>query len=259
MNWKLVLSLLVMTTCLSACSSASVDFRQPITTIPTSRVTGPIPSLDPPAVTRTASPQPITSSAHMVPVWKVSPNPTNYNFGWMADKNILLYTNRDSANGWSYDVVTQKSEPYQRSFPWQPDAKVLAKLPSDAHVVEASPSGDKVLYTIPDAHSPSPSPVDGPPVYKQQFAELWLFDGEKASRIERIEDCIGHYLWSASEQIVIVLPDSPPRKCETAESWILNLKTGHLAPWVVRSDYDRSIYITDAECVNPFETTCAGI
>ena len=245
MKWKLILSLLVTIACLPACSSRSADLRPSIIESPTLEVTKAIPSPNPPVATRTASPQPITPSTHTVPVWKVSPKPTNYNFGWMAGKNTLLYTNRDSADGWSYDVVTQKNEPYRKSFPWQPDAKVLAKLPANAQAVAVSPNGIKMLYTIPNAGTISTDHVDGPTAYKQQFAELWLFDGEKASQIGEIEDCIGRYLWSANEQVVIVLPDSPPRKCETAESWILNLKTGYLTPWLTRSDHDRSIHITD--------------
>ena len=179
-----------------------------------------------------------------MPVWRISTSPYT-NFGWLPELAVLLYGNRGSSDVWSYDVAARRNKLYPADYPWLPDAKLLTALPSNARAVEVSPSGAKTLYTISDAGVAPTSYPDGEMMYESRPAQLWIRDNAGTRQLGTVEDCVGGYLWSNDENVVIVLSDAPPRKCEEAEAWILNLHTETLAPWQVHSDYDKSVMITD--------------
>jgi hypothetical protein len=179
-------------------------------------------------------------------MWRISDSPYS-DFGWLAGANVLLYRSRDSSDVWSYDVGTKKNELSPSDYPWQPGANMLAALPSNARAIEVSPSGAKVLYTLSDIRATPTSYPDGETLYESRPAQLWVRDNAGQRPLGIIEDCVGSYLWSKDEKVAVVLPDSPPGKCEEAEAWILNLHTESLTPWQVHSDYDKSVMITDVK------------
>lgn len=232
-----------------ACSSQNLEQTSPTDTTNTPQMikataTEPISLPLPQTILPTLEPDPTSTPFITLPMRKISESPSEYRFGWKADKDVFLYAETDSSQ-WAYDVVSQQSEPYLSAFPWEPSADLLAQLPSNAEAIERSPSGAYGLYTT-FAASATPTPLpDGEGLYEPYPAQLWFWDGEHSRALGMVEDCVGSYLWSANEQVVAILSDAPPGMCHTAAAWILDLKSDKLTAWPAIPEYKNSIGISD--------------
>jgi hypothetical protein len=111
---------------------------------------------------------------------------------------------------------------------------VLAALPQNAQNIGSSPSGEKVLYALPDvAVTPTPFP-DGPAPLNRYPVQLWKWDGKTAHKLGTMEDCIADYLWSANEQVVAISTYAFREPCKV-QTGIANLQEGNVQPLFTES------------------------
>lgn len=193
----------------------------------------------------TPSPTPresATEAAISLPVWRISESPVS--FGWLYDANVLLYSNRNSAEVWSYDVTAAQYEPFPDGFPWRPRKSMLTVLPPNARDVGSSPSGAKTLFTVPDVAATPTPPADGPGSLNQYRVQMWLSHDGGVRKLGTLENCINQYHWSADEQVVVISTHSYRGPCDV-QVWLLDLQTDSLRPLYLKSEHDNSIGFID--------------
>lgn len=236
-------ALLAMLGWLGACSAQISDGGKGVST---TQMTPELSSTQPlasPTVPSTASQESTPIPVITLEVHMISESPS-YDFGWTFGRNVLLYTHMGSTETWSYNVATGSNQPLPGDFPWRPDKEVLATLPPDAQNVGGSPSGTRILYTVPDvAATPTPYP-DGPAPLNRFPVQLWLWEEGKARKLGTLEDCIDSYLWSANEQVVVISTYSYRGPCEV-QTWIVDLEADRLYPLFLKSNYDGSVHVKD--------------
>jgi len=176
-------------------------------------------------------------------VRKISESPS-YDFGWKFGRNVLLYTHMGSTEVWSYDVATGNNQPSLEDVPWRLDKEVLDTLPPEVQNVGGSPSGTRILYTVPDVPAtPTPHP-DGPASLNRYPVQLWLWEEGKVRKLGTLEDCIDSYLWSGNEQVVVVSTYFYRGQCGV-QTWIVELEADRLYPMFLKSDYEGSVHVND--------------
>ncbi len=187
-------------------------------------------------------PTPTTEAIIKVSAQKVSESVYN-EFAWVPNSDTLLY-DKGPGKVWSYDIATGKNEPFAGGFPWHPNAEVLAALPPNAQNIGSSPSGEKVLYAVPDVQvTPTPFP-DGPAPLNRYPVLLWMWDGKTAHKLGTMEDCIDDYLWSANEQVVTISTYAFREPCEV-QTWIVDLQAGNVQPLFTKTGSEENAAITD--------------
>jgi len=163
-------------------------------------------------------------------------------FGWMANSSILLYEVMEPQHQlWSYNAQTGEQRQWSADFPWSLPQGIIETLPSEARDFSVSPSGLKILYSIPDT-SGTPDLKEPPEDISE--AQLWLWEAGSTSKLANLEDCISDYRWSANESIVVIRSLSYRMGCKV-HVWMLDLQRRTLQPLFTRADYEDPVIVDD--------------
>lgn len=91
---------------------------------------------------------------------------------------------------------------------WALLLNMQAYLPSNAENVGLSPSGEKMIYFVDIESNPTPSSsIDGELYLGGNPVGVWLWEDGASREVAQIADCDPRYLWTASEDKVLLDPD----------------------------------------------------
>lgn len=151
---------------------------------------------------------------------------------WLLDSSNLIYTTDKGT--WTYDL--SKNESIEKALSNTSHITPRSDIPSNAHTVSYSPSGDQVLYltltSVPYTPTPANSIGDvGEYNLSGVMAELWVLNDTGARIVGEIEYCgIENYLWSKDELNIVIVAPTLPAPCSQAHAWHVNLENNVIQP-----------------------------
>ncbi len=165
---------------------------------------------------------------------------------WSPDSTTLYYLLPEGL--FEYSIKNDQSTRSNLEALPIPTPEIISQIPQAASHIDISPSGEKVLFTlpIPGTKTPTyPPTTEADPGGEWGFVvdeELWLLDNMGLEKIGQIEGCVDRYFWSVDETMVVIQSPGPPIICNVT-AWVLDIKERGLSTLWMNDRYPGTIYI----------------